>query len=412
MQLLAIVILLQFHTALSAGNYGPCTAGALIVNTSTMSVNAAAYGGAASFQYEIVTLTGAWNSGFLCGNNAASSTPSGSVVLFNSNSTFSVTCGNSGSCSCCYTVAVTQPPLPEVPGCSPGSWVNMSGYTSPSGLNGVYVPYIYNSTGFSGLPWTLPYTSWPPYTNWSSTMTCNMNSRVPGNVFPDGFYNVNNGGQSTSAQYYITLSASINNDYNSGAYWGIDAGTASCGTGSGKITSNLFAYNFCGNGPCVGNYLADPFTSSTKTYGALTNTLGIISSGTGGNNGGALWSTYLVSPLSATTTGGTGINGNTPVGIVTSCIAPLACTQGQYVASTVVGSYLASYSCTNCSAGTYQPAAVNNNCLWSCIPCASGYSTNGLTGLPSCSACTSGTWTNGLTGQASCTAAASPPTVI
>ena len=55
MQLLAIVILLQFHTALSAGTYGTCDPpGNLTVNTSTMSVNAAAYGGAASFQYEIV----------------------------------------------------------------------------------------------------------------------------------------------------------------------------------------------------------------------------------------------------------------------------------------------------------------------------------------------------------------------
>ena len=76
----------------------------------------------------------------------------------------------------------------EVSGCSPGSWVNVSGFTSPSGLNGVYAPYIYNSASSSGLPYTLPYTSWPPYTNWPSGMTCNLNSYFSGNVFPDGAF--------------------------------------------------------------------------------------------------------------------------------------------------------------------------------------------------------------------------------
>ena len=76
----------------------------------------------------------------------------------------------------------------SVAGCSSGSWVNVSGFTSPTGLNGVYVPYIYNSA--TELGWTLPYASWPPYsgTGWPGGMTCDLNSHFSGNVFPDGAF--------------------------------------------------------------------------------------------------------------------------------------------------------------------------------------------------------------------------------
>ena len=190
------VLLLQFYTALSAGSYGTCPAVALTVITSSVTVNATDYGGTASFLSEIVTVTGAYNSGLTCGNNDSPSTatsggPSGTIVLYNSNSSFTIFCGNAGSCKCCFTITVANivaSPPPEVSGCSPGSWVNVSGFTSPTGLNGVYAPYMYNSAGFSDLSYTLPYTSWPPYTNWPSGMTCNLNSYFPGNVFPDGAF--------------------------------------------------------------------------------------------------------------------------------------------------------------------------------------------------------------------------------
>ena len=153
-----------------------------------------------------------------------------------------------------------------------------------------------------------------------------------------GFYNINNGGQPNSSQYFITLSASIAGSYPDGSYWGIDSGLADCrdlGSGDNKITTNLFVYNYCAGNPCVTNTSADPFTSNWATftvvvsYAVVNQTLGIISSGTGASLGGALWSTYGVSASSFTSAGGSGTNGNTPAGIVISCIAPLACTAGQ-----------------------------------------------------------------------------------
>jgi len=309
----------------------------------------------------------------------------------------------------------------EVAGCSPGSWVNVSGFVSPAALNGVYAPYIYNNASSAGLGWTLPYSRWPPYngTGWPSGLTCNMNSHF-GSSFPDGFYNVNNGGQNSSSQFFITLSANGNYylgtyyaDYGYGSYWGIHTGAATCGTGNSKITSNLFVYNYCGGAPCgAANTAADPFTASTVTATVnsltFTNNLGIISSGSGVSGGGALWSKYAglvltILPFTTTASTGSWTNSDTPAGIVVSCISPLTCSSGQYVANTVTGSFLSSYSCTNCSAGTYQSAALNSNGAWSCIPCASGYSTNGLSGQSVCVPCLYGT--NGTSGQANCSAA-------
>ena len=260
----------------------------------------------------------------------------------------------------------------EVAGCSPGYWVNVSGFVSPAGLNGVYAPYIYNNASSSGLGWSLPYSSWPPYngTGWPSGMTCNLNSHFSGNTFPDGFYNVNNGGQSSSSQYFITLTAGITGSY-TGVYWDVLAGNASCGaSGYNKVTGNLFSYNNCVNSD-------DPFST----------TCGIIT-------GSAVWT-------ASGAYGTPSLSYSGSIGV--SCISPLTCSSGEYVANTVTGSTLSSYSCTNCSAGTYQSATLNSNGAWSCIPCASGYSTNGLSGQSACVPCLYGT--NGTTGQANCSAA-------
>ena len=298
----------------------------------------------------------------------------------------------------------------QVAGCSPGSWVNVSGFVSPAALNGVYAPYTYNNASSAGLGWTLPYSRWPPYNGtagWPSGLTCNLNSYFSGNTFPDGFYNVNNGGLSSSSQYFITLTAGTSNSYSAGSYWGILTGSAGCGSGSSKITSNLFVYNYCGGSPCVTNTFSDPFSNATITSGSpsWTNTLGITSSGTGVSGGGAIWSTYGITPqpFTVTVSSASWYNVWTPQGIIVSCISPLTCSSGQYVANTVTGSFLSSYSCTNCSAGTYQSATLNSNGAWSCIPCASGYSTNGLSGQSACVPCLYGT--NGTSGQANCSAA-------